>query len=191
MACFLQDRAPSHPRGSGNTRDCPPQMRFWKVVVAIGGAPHVCSISDGLSHSPGSQQIRGFACFWLCRAHLLCIFFLQRFSSLTCLQICLRAHGGREEGGGVGRRRKTLRKRLGRRALPEGRCPQSWMRETVMSPLEMGKQWGQVLLSVLGAAGSEGPSPPRLDKTRPGSVAGTLPTWHVVSASGDPSQSLS
>ena len=65
------------------------------------------------------------------------------------------------------------------------------MRETVMSPLEMGKQWGQVLLSVLGAAGSEGPSPPRLNKTRPGSVAGTLPTWHVVSASGDPPQSLS
>lgn len=89
MACFLQDRAPSHPRGSGNTRDCPPQMRFWKVVVAIGGAPHVCSISDGLSHSPGSQQIRGFACFQLFRAHTLCIFFQQRLSSLTCLQICL------------------------------------------------------------------------------------------------------
>lgn len=42
MACFLQDRAPSYPRGNGNTRDFPPhQMRFWKVVVAVGGAPRV------------------------------------------------------------------------------------------------------------------------------------------------------
>lgn len=54
-----------------------------------------------------------------------------------------------------------------------------------------GRAVGTVLLSVLGASGSEGPSPPRLDKTRPGSVVGTRPSWHVVSASGDPPQSLS
>ena len=89
------------------------------------------------------------------------------------------------------REKKALRKRFGRKALPEGCCPQSWMRETVMSPLEMGERWGQVLLSVLGASRSEGPSPPRLDKTRPGSVVGTWPTWHVVSTSGEPPQSLS
>ena len=44
----------------------------------------MCSISDGLSevsHSPGSQQIRGFACFRLCGAHQLYIFFQQRLSS--------------------------------------------------------------------------------------------------------------
>lgn len=48
------------------------------------GVPRVCSISDGLSevsHSPGSQRIRGFACFWLCGAHQLNIFFQQRLSS--------------------------------------------------------------------------------------------------------------
>lgn len=41
------------------------------------------------------------------------------------------------------REKKALRKTLGRRALPEGCCPQSRMRETVMSPLEMGERWGQ------------------------------------------------
>lgn len=40
----------------------------------------------------------------------------------------------------------------------------------------------------LGAAGFEGPSPPELDKSRPGNVAGTWPTQHVVRAGRAPPQ---
>lgn len=52
----------------------------------------------------------------------------------------------------------------------------------VMSPLEMGKQERQM---PLGAAGSKGPSQPRLGKTRPGNVVGTWPIWHTVKAGRD------
>lgn len=73
------------------------------------------------------------------------------------------------------------RKMLSRTALPEGHCPQSRMRETVMSPLEMGKQERQM---PLGAAGSEGPS-------QLGNMVGTWHTWHIVGAGRDPPKSPS
>lgn len=71
---------------------------------------------------------------------------------------------------------------LRRRELPEGHYPQSRRREMVMSPLEMGKQERQM---PLGAAGSKGPSQPRLDKTRPGKMVGMWPVWHIVKAGRD------
>lgn len=58
----------------------------------------------------------------------------------------------------------------------------------VMSLLEMGKQERQM---PLGAAGSKGPSQPRLDKTTPGNMVGTWPIWYIVKASRDPPKSPS
>jgi len=66
------------------------------------GVPRVCSISDGLSevsHSPGSQQIRGFACFRLCGAHQLYIFFQQRLSSRYAYEL-MEEEEKEEEGEG-------------------------------------------------------------------------------------------
>lgn len=83
-------------------------------------------------------------------------------------------------------RRGTLRKTLGRRALPEGHDPQSRMRDIVMSLLEKGRRERQM---PLGAAGFDGPSQPGLDKTRPGNMLTRWPTWHRVRTGGGPSKS--
>lgn len=77
---------------------------------------------------------------------------------------------------------------LRRRALPEGHYPQSRMRETVMSLLETGKQETRM---PLGAVGSEGPSQPGLDKTRPGNMVALWPTWRMSSAGRVPPKSPS
>lgn len=85
-----------------------------------------------------------------------------------------------------GRSGRTLRKMLARKALPEGHYPQSRRREMVMSLLEMGKERQMPL----GAAGSEGPSQPGLDKTRPGYIV-RWPTQHIVRTGRGPPKSPS
>lgn len=59
----------------------------------------MCSISDGLSevsHSPGSRR---FACFRLCGAHQLYIFFQQRLSSRYAYEL-MEEEEKEEEGEG-------------------------------------------------------------------------------------------
>lgn len=146
MACFRQDRAPSHPGEWKHQRLPPPPGRnevLGKVVIACWGCP-MCAPSV-----MGSVRL---ATVWLPKIVLSALWgpsTLHLFPAKTQFQICLRAHGGRRRRE-EGEEEKPQRERdlEGGHYSPEGRegCPQSRMRETVMSPLEMGEQWGQVLL---------------------------------------------
>ena len=142
MACFLQDRAPSHPRGSGNPRDCPPPPNeVLESGCACWGCPTCAPSVMGsvrLATVLAPEDLHAFGSVGPINS--------TSFSSKDSVPDMPTNSWRKRRRRRRGREKKALRKRLGRRALPEGRCPQSRMRETVMSPLEMGEQWGQVLL---------------------------------------------
>lgn len=142
MACFLQDRAPSYPRGNGNTRDFPPPPNevleggcgCWGCPACAPSVMGSVRLATALAPSR-SEDLHAFGSVGPINS--------TSFSSKDSVPDMPTSSWRKRRRRRRAREKKALRKTLGRRALPEGCCPQSRMRETVMSPLEMGERWGQ------------------------------------------------